>query len=154
MRDKIIEIAKSQIGYKEEPANSNKTKYGKWFNLDGVMWCAIFVSWVFNEARIPLPQIGFKHGYAGCQTGFAYWVKQKMITITPQPGDIVLFDWNGDKRYDHTGIFEKDNGDGFTFTAIEGNTAIGNNSNGGEVMRRTKRKYDQAVFVDITSYLK
>lgn len=35
---KVIEIAEKEIGYTELPANSNKTKYGKWFGFDGVAW--------------------------------------------------------------------------------------------------------------------
>jgi len=60
-------------------------------------------------------------------------------------GDIVFFDWNGDGRFDHTGIFVKDI-DGKSFETIEGNTSLTNQSNGGQVMRR-KRKYVNVLFV-------
>ena len=135
--NKIIEVAEKEIGTIESPKNSNKTKYGKWFGFDGVAWCAIFVSWVYNFAGKPLPKIGFNKGFAGCQTGYDYFKKNGWITKEPKEGDIVLFDWNGDKRYDHTGIFvkwiTKD-----TFETIEGNTSLTNQSNGGQVMRRTR----------------
>lgn len=144
MGDKIILVAAKEIGVTESPKNSNKTKYGRWFLFDSVPWCAIFVSWVYAHAGKPLPNIGFKKGFAGCQTGHAYFVKNKWITKTPEPGDIVLFDWNGDGRYDHTGIFvkwiDKD-----TFETIEGNTSLTNQSNGGQVMRRN-RKNKNVVF--------
>lgn len=152
MRTDILIIATAEIGYKETPANSNKTKFGKWFGLDGMAWCAMFVSWCFNQANSKLPAINMPGGYSGCQHAFKYFTKMKLITISPRPADIALFDWNGDGRFDHTGIFEKDNGDG-TFMCIEGNTAVGNDSNGGEVMRR-KRSYKVAVFIDVTTYLK
>lgn len=142
---KIIDIALKEVGYSEYPAGTNKTKYGKWFGLDGVAWCAMFVSWCYDKAGVPLGNIGFTKGFAGCQTGFAYWQKSGEITKTPRPGDIVLFDWNGDGRYDHTGIFVKDLGNGL-FESIEGNTSLTNQSNGGQVMVR-QRKYSQAVFV-------
>jgi hypothetical protein len=35
---KIVEIARQEIGVIESPKNSNKTKYEKWFGLDGVAW--------------------------------------------------------------------------------------------------------------------
>jgi hypothetical protein len=38
---------------------------------------------------------------------------------------------------DHIGIVEQDLGNGL-FQTIEGNTAVGNNSDGGEVMRRQR----------------
>ena len=143
----IIEIASKEIGYKETPKNSNKTKYGKWFLLDSVPWCGIFVSWVYNQAGKPLGNIGFSKGFAGCQTAVAYFIKNKKTTKTPVPGDIVFFDWNGDGRFDHTGIFVRWIEVGKTFESIEGNTAVGNDSNGGNVMLRT-RKNINVLFVD------
>lgn len=143
---KIIDVAKMEIGVTESPKNSNKTKYGKWFGYDGVAWCGMFVSWCYDQAGVVLPKIGFsKPGFAGCQTAVAYFKKVGKITTKPVAGDIVFFDWNSDGRYDHTGIFVKDNGDG-TFDTIEGNTAIGNDSNGGKVMARN-RSYSTAIFV-------
>lgn len=144
-KKKIIEVAKKEIGYKEDPINSNKTKYGKWFGLDGVAWCAIFVSWVYHYAEVPLGRIGFLKGFAGCQTAVEHFKKTKQITTSPIPGDIVFFDWNGDGRYDHTGLFVKDI-DGVSFETIEGNTSLSNQSNGGEVMQRI-RKYQNSLFV-------
>lgn len=136
----IVEIAENEIGYTEEPPDSNRTKYGKWFGLNGLPWCGIFVSWVYNQAGQPLGNIGFKKGFAGCQTAVAYFKKQGKVVSEPTEGDIVFYDWNGDGRYDHTGIFVKRlEIDSNYFIAIEGNTAVGNNSNGGSVMRRTRR---------------
>jgi hypothetical protein len=140
----IVAIAANEIGYMEYPENSNKTKYGKWFGLDSVSWCGIFVSWVYAKAGAALENIGFLKGFAGCQTAVAYFKKTKQITINPVEGDIVFFDWNSDGRYDHTGIFVKDI-DGTYFESIEGNTSSNNQSNGGIVMRR-KRLYKIAIF--------
>lgn len=141
----IANLAAMEIGYCEFPVNTNKTKYGKWFGLDGVAWCGIFVSWVYDKAACNLGNIGFTKGFAGCQTAFAHFKKTNEITKTPVEGDIVLFDWNKDGRYDHTGIFIR-HIDDETFESIEGNTSLKNQSNGGQVMKR-KRKYSQAIFV-------
>jgi len=145
---KLIEIANKEVGTKEIPANSNKSKYGKWFGFDGVAWCGMFVSWCYAQAGTPLPNIGFTKGYAGCQTAVAYFVKNKKITKTPQEGDIVFFDWNADKRYDHTGIFVRWVKPNETFESIEGNTSYVNQSNGGEVMLRT-RSNKNVLFVNV-----
>lgn len=142
---KIIEIAEKEIGYKENPINSNLTKYGKWFGFDGVAWCAMFVSWVYYNAGFPLGNIGFKKGFAGCQTAVSHFKKTKEITLTPIEGDIVFFDWNGDGRYDHTGLFVKWINNNL-FETIEGNTSSNNQSNGGEVMRRN-RTNKNVIFV-------
>jgi len=141
---KLIDIAKSEIGVSEYPKNSNKTKYGKWFGLDGVPWCGIFVSWCYFQAGLALPNIGFSKGFAGCQTAVAYFKKNKKIVLIPQAGDIVFFDWNGDGRYEHASIFVvKINN--IHFESIEGNTSLTNNSNGGGVMLRT-RNFENAIF--------
>lgn len=143
----IIAEARKEIGYKEIPAGSNKTKFGEWFGLNKVAWCGIFVSYVYAKAGCPLGNIGYLKGYAGCQSAVAHFKKTGEIVSKNkvQPGDIAFFDWNIDGKFDHTGIFLKDNGDG-TFECIEGNTAVGNDSNGGEVMQRT-RSYKVAIFV-------
>ena len=135
---KIVDIALKEVGYTETPKNSNKTKYGKWFGFDGVAWCGMFVSWCYDQAGQRLPNIGFSKGFAGCQTAVAWAKKNKKIVTDPQPGDIVFFDWNGDGRYDHTGIFVRWI-DKTTFEAIEGNTSLTNQSNGGSVMLRTRK---------------
>lgn len=141
----ILKIAEKEIGQTENPSNSNKTKYGKWFGYDGVAWCGVFVSWCYAQAGFQLPKIGFSKGYAGCQTAVAYFKKMNQITKKPVQGDIVFFDWNSDGRYDHTGLFVKWITED-TFETIEGNTAIGNDSNGGLVMRRNRSK-KTAIFV-------
>lgn len=137
LREKIVSIAAAEVGYSETPPNSNKTKYGKWFGLDGLAWCGMFVSWVYHRAGLPLGRIGYLRGFAGCQTAVAYYRKRGELVTDPQPGDIVFFDFNGDGRHDHTGIYVKKIS-ATQFEAIEGNTSLTNQSNGGTVMRRTR----------------
>lgn len=143
----IVKIARKEIGYKEFPSNSNKTKYGKWFGLNGVAWCGIFVSWCYSKAGFTLKGFGFTNGFAGCQTMYFESLKNGLITRNPKHGDIVLFDWNKDGRYDHTGIFDRFIDDK-KFISIEGNTSIGNDSNGGLVMER-ERNIKDCVFISV-----
>lgn len=145
---KIVEIARTEIGTKESPKNSNKTKYGKWFGLDGVPWCGMFVSWCYAMRGKPLPNIGFTKGFAGCQTAVAYFRRNKRIVKEPNPGDIVFFDFNGDGRHDHTGIFVMWLDKGKTFHTVEGNTGLNNQANGGEVMFRTRSTHN-VLFVKV-----
>ena len=145
---KIVEIAKAEIGTTEVPKDSNETKYGKWFGLDGVAWCGMFVSWCYAMRGKPLPNIGFKKGFAGCQTAVAYFKKNNRIVTEPNPGDIVFFDWNLDGRYDHTGIFVEWIEEGKSFYSVEGNTSLTNQSNGGQVMLR-KRNVKGVLFVKV-----
>ena len=142
----VVKVAQREVGYSE--CKSNITKYGEWFGLNGVPWCGIFVSWCYAMGGVPLPNIGFKHGFAGCQTASYYFRENDMITKNPVAGDIVLYDWQGDRRYDHAGIFLKHN-ENNTFFAIEGNTSTKNQSNGGCVMVRN-RNYKNCIFVHVS----
>lgn len=142
---KIVQIAEKEIGFIED--EGNKTKYGKWFGWDGVPWCGIFVSWVYDQAKLNLGNIGFLRGFAGCQTAVVHFTKTQEITKTPQMGDIVFLDWNKDRRYDHVGIFVRWIVQGKIFETIEGNTSPRNRSNGGMVMRCTRTLRNNPVFV-------
>lgn len=143
---KIIEIAFKEVGQKESPANSNQTKYGKWFGMNGVAWCGIFCSWVYDQAGVSLGNIGYKKGFAGCQTAVAHFKKNGEVTNTPQVGDLVFFDWNADGKPDHVGLFNGWKTKGKEFFTIEGNTSLTNQSNGGQVMSRTRSVKD-VIFV-------
>ena len=48
-RERIVEVAMSQIGYEE--GENNWTKYGEWFGMQDE-WCAMFVCWCANEVGI------------------------------------------------------------------------------------------------------
>lgn len=157
MRDKVVQIAIAQIGVAEQPENSNTVKYNTWF-YDKVVkgkdfaWCGTFVSWCFAQAGVQLPVIDYSRGFAG--TNYAMnnlhkWGK-KVDRFHVQKGDVVFFDFQGDKRFDHTGIFLEHVGENM-FLCIEGNTSLGNDSNGGRVMKRTRR-YTQATFVSPNVY--
>lgn len=136
---RIVDIALSRLGYKESPKGSNMTDFGQWFGLNGRAWCGMFVSWCYDQAEVPLGTIDFRKGFAGTQFALKHFIKKDEVisAANAKPGDIVLFDWNGDERPDHTGIFKQDLGNG-TFECVEGNTAVGNNSDGGEVMLRIR----------------
>jgi hypothetical protein len=146
---KLLEIAESQIGIVEEP--TNKVKYNDWiYNKPtsgaAYAWCGAFVSWCFNEAGLPLGTIDLKRGFVGCPYAVKNISKWGRLVTVPTQGCVVFYDWQGDGRFDHTGIFVKDLGGGL-FEAIEGNTSFKDNSNGGQVMRRSDRKYKFAIFV-------
>lgn len=132
--ERILQIARSELGYTETPAGSNRTKFGKWFGLDGQPWCMMFVQWVFARAGAMdlLPALTASCGAlmragkaAGC------WV-----TDGYKPGDVVIYDFPGGASTDHCGIVYAVSAN--YVTAIEGNTGAGNDANGGQVQRRTR----------------
>jgi hypothetical protein len=139
-----LQEALTHLGTTEKPPGSNKSAFGKWFGVDGVPWCNIFVSYCFSIGAKYVICSGFK-GAGVYPNGCTYvptteaWLRAtgmwKGVT-SPMPGDIAIYNWDGGLP-DHIGIVEADLGGG-KFNAIEGNTAVGNDSNGGEVMRRLR----------------
>ena len=133
---KIVEIATAEVGYKEGAGKTNK--YGIWFGLDRVAWCAEFVSWCYFQAGFPLGVIDYMKGFASVPNGLKHFTHTNELTNYPQAGDIVIFDWNRDGNPDHVGIFVQNLGNGMIET-IEGNTSDGNPSNGGCVERKQRK---------------
>lgn len=136
---KFLAKARSQVGIKESPANSNKTPYGKFTGHDGQPWCGSFVMWAAAEVGFTgMPNCVYTPAGAEGFKGKGAYTNPE--TSKPQPGDIVFFSFDG-KGIEHVGIVLKDNGDG-TITTIEGNTVpdgkTGSQSNGGEVCLKTR----------------
>lgn len=118
--DDIIIVALSQVG------NVGGQPYWSWYGFNSrVEWCACFVSWCANECGYI--DTGVIPKYAGCVWG-VHWFQERGQwqdnSYTPNPGDIIFFDWDDeggqDGESDHTGIVEKvENG---MVYIIEGNS--------------------------------
>lgn len=130
----IIARAKSQVGYKENPAGSNHTKFGVWYGMDHEPWCAMFVSWVFYFCGVPL-KISTSKGYSYCPSGVA-WFKSHGLwrsSYRSQTGDVVFFNFSGGSEAEHTGIVLHNDPTKSYIITIEGNTGSTSAANGGEV---------------------
>jgi len=143
--EKVLDIARKELGVKESPPNSNEVKYNAWFYGHPVSgaaypWCMAFVQWVFHQAGAKLPYLTASCG------GLLTWYKRNRpgsVHKRPKPGDIVIYDFG------HTGIVEAV-GSGGTITAIEGNTSpgsAGSQSNGGQVCRRTRKASTVTAYI-------
>ena len=137
--EKILEIARSQIGTRESPANSDNVKYNTAYygrEVSGKYpWCAVFVWWVFREAGAPeLYYGGGETAY--CPTLMSFHKKQAVTDY--RPGDIVFFNFSGKSSAGHVGICES--WDGTYITTIDGNTGSASEDNGGAVLRRRRHK--------------
>jgi len=145
--EKVILIAKNEIGYLEKKSNSqldsktanagsnNYTKY--WRDIkpsyQGQPWCAAFVSWCFMEAfgQEKAKKLLKHWPYVYCPTLGNLFTRN----ANPKIGDIVIFYRNG--TFAHTGIVTAVIGD--RFYTIEGNTsgASGIIANGGGVCAKS-----------------
>lgn len=145
----LLDITRRELGACEVPMNSNNVKYNTAYYgrevYDGLWgtkfpWCVVFVWWCFQQAGAA--ELFYGGGKTASCTALRDWAKQngQWVTGGYRPGDVVIYDWHDDGKPDHCGIIETVGGS--TVVAIEGNTAIGNDSNGGEVMRRTRTLSD------------
>lgn len=134
----VLGIAAGQIGYTEQPANSNKTKYGAEYGLDGQPWCVMFLWWCFRQAGESSAFFGGAKT-ASCGT-LLKWYRDNGWTVPSsdaQPGDVVILNFHGTLDTEHCGIVESISGN--TMYTIEGNTSVyGSQDNGGIVMRKAR----------------
>lgn len=151
IRESVFNKAKSYEGLKESPANSNNVLfntiyYGKPVNNKDLSWCVVYIWYIFRELCLSgLFYDGEK--CASCTTLLEYYRKKGMVTTTPKKGDLVFFQFDKDKNPDHVGFFQEWK-TSTTFYSEEGNTGIGNDSNGGEVMNRLRNKSQVIAFVN------
>jgi len=88
-RNSFIDVALSQVGYKEGKNNDNK--YGAYFGKNNVAWCALFVDWCADQVGILKKSIPYS---AGCGT-YVNWYKERGLwldgSLKPKKGDLILF---------------------------------------------------------------
>lgn len=139
---KLLEIARSQLGYKEKESNSqldsatgnagdaNYTKYARDLHAagyyqaskQGFAWCDMFVDWLFlqlcgGDAAAAQKMICQSGPYgAGCKFSAQYYQDAGRYFEEGQAGDQIFFN-----NYAHTGIVESVAGG--IVTTIEGNTS-------------------------------
>lgn len=147
-----LQNAVQYLGVHEVPAGSNSGPYiTGWLRSAGVPnhspWCMAFMHAMFALEGVTL-------GGGASVGNFEAWAKKNGdIVKTPRPGDLACYDWNADNWPDHVGIIDHvalhdgeivhwdhtvektRKGD---VIAVEGNTAVGNDSDGGRVMFRAR----------------
>lgn len=138
--EKILALARGEIGVREYPPNSNNVKYNTAYYAREVSgsdypWCAVFIWWLFREAGAPELYYGGKHT-AYCPALMDYHRGQAVKDY--RPGDIIFFNFSGKASAAHVRICES--WDGTYITTIDGNTGTGSEANGGAVMRRGRHK--------------
>ena len=138
----LLEIARAELGTTESPAGSNNVKYNTAYYgrevYDGLWgttfaWCVVFLWWCFRQAGAAELFYGGSKT-ASCRQLWAYHKRQAVTDY--QPGDVIFYNFHGKPTPEHVGICESA-GDSSIVT-IEGNTGVGNDANGGAVMRRTR----------------
>ncbi|WP_280267268.1 CHAP domain-containing protein [Nocardia wallacei] len=113
--DRILEHAAREVGTVEKGEDNVP---GKEYDINAA-WCASFATWAWKKA-------GYQVDWSNKNYVPAIWADAQQLgwdkkIVEAKPGDMIIFDWNGDGRQDHVGIVESVNGN--KITTIEGNSS-------------------------------
>ena len=157
IRKKLTAIAKSQVGVREVPKNSNtgpdvlKYQRATWLDGTGWAWCAAFIDWCIKEwgkdgdilnalGKLPSSFETWRPKTAGAWD-LENWAEQNKVrlyegkelkNLVLHTGDIVIY------KFSHVGIIHDDEGDKI-FT-VEGNTSPSGSREGGGVYSLTRSR--------------
>ncbi len=115
-RNNVLRVAVSQLGYhegdsekdfngKNRGGSDNYIEYARLlvpnYNDNHYEWCACFVNWCLNQARID-----YAYGEIGCWKWVEWLKANKMFEssaayggdYTPSPADMIFFNWDGNNR--------------------------------------------------------
>lgn len=149
----------ARLGLTESPPDSNRCEITKEFGLVGP-WCMMTVSLAFKHGAglilgddVPAPWAYWRDRGFAYVPAFEAWAKTRGFWrghATPVAGDVACYGWGGAVP-EHVGIVERYVGGG-QFDALEGNTGLGNDSNGGELMRRRRYVSQVVGFARVTRH--
>ncbi|GAB3971941.1 hypothetical protein GCM10029978_048060 [Actinoallomurus acanthiterrae] len=121
---KLLQIAKSQLGYAEK--SGGYTKFGDWYGkhvdkgsyYKTAPWCDMFLAWAADKAGVQ----DWAGQFASTPEHALWFQKHHAWGHKPEPGAIVFFSFSGSKSIggiEHVGIVERV--DGRTLHTIEAN---------------------------------
>ena len=136
--DKVVQTARSQIGYH----TSGSSKFNQAYGASGP-WCVMFVWWCFNQ--VGGSKLFYDGGKCASSSTLLKWYEDRGQTVNdPKKGDIVFFKFKDDGyRANHTAICSKDgwiNGEIWTIDGNTSSTINGSEWNGGTVAERHRKK--------------
>jgi hypothetical protein len=122
-KQKVVSLARSQVGYHEGANNQNKyaddpriTQLYGW-NVQNQPWCCTFVNWCFLNAFGTVGGQMTYGGSAACATQASYYRNHGAFFQSPEVGDQIFFYSGG--GINHTGIVVEVNGS--AIRTVEGN---------------------------------
>ena len=117
-RQDTLAVARSQLGYTESARNfvvaedgtvKGYSRYGAWYGDAYGDWCAMYVSFCLHYAGVEaFPE----------ESNCSEWIRKLSAedvdlyreaagAYAPSPGDLIFFDYNGDRIADHVGLVEE-----------------------------------------------
>lgn len=143
---KVIAVAKAFAAKEYKEAKSDDTLFGRWYGMNHAAWCAMFVSYCFNDAGAgKLVAASTAKGFASCTAGCNWFRKHKAFfhAREAKPGDVVFMAFDGDlSDADHVGIVVSHDKVKKIVHTVEGNTtnpkAAGSQSRGDGVYLKAR----------------
>lgn len=127
----VIDAARADLSYTENPPGSNMTKYGEAYGMNGEPWCVEALWYWFNAAGERMAFFGGGKT-ASCRT-LLRWYREQGLTADKQAilvGDILIQNFSGKKRdgeldTEHCGLVVEKGPLAGTWYCVEGNTSPG-----------------------------
>lgn len=147
LREKALAVMGKFVGLAEVPPGSNNVpEINGWWGGGNVAWCARTVSKAYITAGSKAFVRGRNYEYVPTIVGDARAGRNNLtVTLDPQPGDLVCFDWDGSNfrtGENHVGMFLS--GTAKSFKTIEGNV-----DSRCDFHDRTSRSAPHVVFVHV-----
>lgn len=171
LRALIVETAAREVGVRESGGNNLGERIAvyqgaTWLKPGPWPWCAAFCAWDLRAALIAAGIPPARADAWRCKDASAFgwitWAQRAGCTVlpsttVPEPGDIVVFDFNGPNAAGggHIGIVEWSVADG-TFGTIEGNTndaGARDSETGDGVLRKTRGNRTVVNFIRLPEHL-
>lgn len=136
--ERIIKIARNEIGVRETGTNSSERidQYNAYVGFRKAPWCAAFCSWCFGQAGYSQPKTAWSPGLFPISR----------IVKEPLPGMVMGIYFPSKGRIAHCGIVTAVKGEWIEST--EGNTNVAGSREGDAVMKKLRHKRTIAKYAD------
>jgi hypothetical protein len=145
--DAALQVAREQLGRREDPPGSRRTPYAQWYGLL-CPWSMLFPCFCYAQAGSRAFAPGSRYAYApylleDARRGHNFL----SLTLEPLRGDLALLDADGDGQPDRLAFFDgwEREHEPDRFDAIEGDVGYEGELNGEGAVARTKRERAAAI---------
>lgn len=124
----LLRVALGEVGYRAYEDPLTGSRYGRWLaakwgepwlagSSTSIWWCCMFVSWCLDQAGVAV------RGFPTYNTDLALSkVPPQVPREAARPGDVIIWDWDGNGATDHIGIvLEHEPGALGRIVTVEGN---------------------------------
>lgn len=142
----VVKLAREFADKRYKEGKNNDSIFGKWYGMNHQPWCAMFVSYCFNQIGAgKLVAAQTSKGFASCSAAVSYFKKNKRLVnvAKAEPGDIVFMNFHGSKTAaDHVEIVLRNDKKSKVLFCVGGNTVnpdgTGDQANGDGVYYKTR----------------